>query len=74
MGILDASTYLGGTLRLDVDRSAAAVGSTVGEPLGSLDGALLAMEEAFLRRVAEVLRPHRRGPTLSSPRSAGEAR
>ena len=63
MGILDASTYLGGTLRLDVDRSAAAVVSTVGEPLGlSLDEALIAMQEAFLRRVAEVLK-------ASSPRS-----
>src|ERR1700712_2065698 len=57
MGVLDPGTYLGGTMRLDAERSRRAVQNTVAEPLGlSVDEALLAMEAAYATRVAEALR------------------
>ena len=56
LGILDPATYLGGTLKLDAERSAKAVTANVADPLGvSLEEALARMEEAYLDRVAEAL-------------------
>jgi len=56
LGILDPHTYLGGTLKLDADRSARTVITNVAEPLGvSLDEALARMETAYLERVAQAL-------------------
>ena len=57
MGILDPSTYLGGTLKLDAGRSAKIVTDNLAAPLGvSLDEALARMEHAYLERVAEAIR------------------
>ena len=57
MGILDPSTYLGGTLKLDAGRSAKIVTDNLAAPLGvSLDEALARMEDAYLERVAEAIR------------------
>jgi N-methylhydantoinase A len=57
MGLLDAHTYLDGTMALDVERSRKAVQTAVAEPLGlSMDQALLQMEAAYLDRVADALR------------------
>lgn len=56
MGILDPSTYLQGTLKLDSQRSEQAVLSTVAEPLGvPLHEALARMEDAYLGAVAAAL-------------------
>ncbi len=56
-GVLDSSTYLGGTFRLDVDRSAAAVRATIADPLGiDLPEALTRMQDTYAARMAEVLR------------------
>jgi N-methylhydantoinase A/oxoprolinase/acetone carboxylase beta subunit len=56
MGILDPSTYLGGTLNLDAERSAKAVTANVAEPLGiPLAETLARMEDAYLERVAAAL-------------------
>jgi N-methylhydantoinase A len=64
MGILDPSTYLGGTLKLDPTRSTNAVEANIARPLGvELVEALARMEEAYLDRVAEALAAE---PTLSS--------
>jgi N-methylhydantoinase A len=64
MGILDPSTYLGGTLKLDPVRSTNAVQANIAQPLGvELGEALTRMEEAYLDRVAQALRAE---ATLSS--------
>ena len=56
-GVLDSSTYLGGSLSLDVDRSAAVVQAKVAEPLGvDLEEALRRMREAYAERLALALR------------------
>jgi N-methylhydantoinase A len=63
MGVLDAGTYLDGTLALDAERSRRVVQSTVAEPLGApLDEALALMEEAYLGTVAAALRSARPAP------------
>jgi N-methylhydantoinase A len=55
LGVLDGDTYLDGGFSLDAERSRAVITATVAEPLGiSLDGALIAMEEAYFGRMAEV--------------------
>jgi len=57
MGILDPSTYLGGTMSLDVESSRKAVTANVAEPLGlDVPAALERMEDAYLERVARALR------------------
>jgi N-methylhydantoinase A len=64
IGILDPTTYLGGTLKLDPARSATAVEANIAQPLGvELFEALTRMEEAYLDRVAEALAAQ---PTLGS--------
>jgi N-methylhydantoinase A len=64
VGILDPSTYLGGTLKLDRARSAKAVEANIAQPLGvELIEALARMEEAYLDRVAQALASE---PTLGS--------
>ena len=64
MGILDPSTYLGGTLKLDPARSAKPSSDNIAQPLGvELVEALARMEEAYLERVAEALAAE---PTLGS--------
>ena len=56
MGILDPSTYLDGTLKLDAARSAKAVSDGIAQPMGiELDEALARMEDAYLERVAQAL-------------------
>jgi N-methylhydantoinase A len=55
-GLLDPATYLGGTLKLDAERSAKVVTDNVAGPLGvTLDEALARMEDAYLDRVAEAI-------------------
>lgn len=57
-GVLDSRTYLGGSMRLDAERSAAAVQATVADPLGvDLPIALALMQDAFAERLADALRP-----------------
>ena len=57
MGILDPRTFFGGGLELDAERSRAAVLANVAVPLGlPLDEALVAMEEAWARKIAEGIR------------------
>src|SRR5581483_909920 len=53
MGILDGSSYFGGTLMLDPERAKVAITEKIAEPLGlDLDAALFAMEAAYNARVA----------------------
>lgn len=53
LGVLDAETYLGGTFRLDADRSRAVITETVAAPLGiSLEEALVRMEQAYFDAVS----------------------
>ncbi|TFE27745.1 hydantoinase/oxoprolinase family protein [Frankia sp. B2] len=53
LGVLDASTYLDGTFRLDADRSAAVITETIAEPLGiSLEESLIRMERAYFEALA----------------------
>jgi N-methylhydantoinase A/oxoprolinase/acetone carboxylase beta subunit len=53
LGVLDADTYLGGTFRLDADRSRAVITETVAGPLGiSLEEALVRMEQAYFEAVS----------------------
>lgn len=57
-GVLDSSTYLDGSMLLDVDRSATAVQSTVADPLGvEMAEALALMQLAYADRLAEALTP-----------------
>jgi len=57
MGILDPRTFFGGGLELDAERSRAAVLANIAVPLGRpLDEALVAMEEAWARKIAEGIR------------------
>ena len=72
-GVLDERTYLGGSMRLDAERGAAAVRATVADPLGvDLPTALARMESAFADRLAEVLTPLARpGTTVVAFGGAG---
>jgi len=63
MGVLDAGTYLDGSLTLDAGRSRPVVESTIAQPLGvAFDEALALMEEAYLAKVAAALRSTRPAP------------
>jgi len=56
LGILDADSYFGGTLRLDAGRAGAAITENVANPLGiSLDAALMRMEEAYVEKIAAAI-------------------
>jgi N-methylhydantoinase A/oxoprolinase/acetone carboxylase beta subunit len=56
-GLLDPATFFGGELRIDPERARKAVGERVGEPLGlSVEDAALAMEKAWVAKVADSLR------------------
>ena len=76
MGILDPSTYLGGTLKLDAGRSAKIVTDNLAAPLGvSLDEALARMEDAYLDESPRRYGPKRRSrPRRRSRPSAGPDR
>lgn len=55
-GIIDPATYFAGTMKLDRERAEAAVQSHVAQPLGlSLEDALLAMEKAWVGKIAAAL-------------------
>ena len=57
LGILAPESFFGGEMRLDRDRAAAAVIREVGEPLGlGLEEAALAMEQAWLEKLAAAIR------------------
>ncbi len=59
MGILDASSYFGGTLSLDAQRAATAITEKIADPLGlKLEDALVAMEEAYNSRIAAAVTRH----------------
>jgi N-methylhydantoinase A len=63
MGVLDAGTYLDGSLTLDAGRSRPVVESTIAQPLGvAFDEALALTEEAYLGKVAAALRSTRPAP------------
>ena len=56
-GLLDPATFFGGELRIDPERARKAVSERVGEPLGlSVENAALAMEKAWVAKVADSLR------------------
>jgi N-methylhydantoinase A len=55
-GLLDASSYFGGELKLDVARAAAAIDANVAVPLGmTTHAALSAMEDAWVAKVVEAI-------------------
>lgn len=55
-GIIDPATYFGGTMALDAERARKAVAAHVAEPLGlEPDAALIAMQEAWVGKVARSL-------------------
>ncbi len=56
MGILEPSTYFGGSLTLDEQRAREAIQTRIVEPLGiGFDEALLAMEHAYQARLATAV-------------------
>lgn len=56
MGLLDPATYFGGELALDAERARTAVTDKVATPLKlTLDAALIAMERAWVRKVADAI-------------------
>ena len=62
-GLLDAGSYLDGSLKLDAERSRKAVQANIADPLGvGLDEALARMEEAYLQRLADALRTEELAP------------
>ncbi len=55
-GVLDAGTFLGGTMSLDASRSKAVIRAKIAEPLGiDLFEALARMEDAFTDRLAGAI-------------------
>ena len=57
-GVLDAATYLGGSMSLDATRSQAAVEATIADPLGiAVPEALARMLDAYAQRLAGTLQP-----------------
>ncbi|MFG2040514.1 hydantoinase/oxoprolinase family protein [Dactylosporangium sp. NPDC048998] len=55
LGVLDADTYLGGTFRLDAERSAAVITESIATPLGiGLEEALIRMERAYFDALARA--------------------
>lgn len=58
LGVLDPDTYLNGDLTLNPDRSRQVITERIAEPLGvSLEEALVRMEHAYSRAVAEAFLP-----------------
>ena len=56
-GLLDPATFFGGELRIDVERARKAVSERVGQALGlSVEDAALAMEKAWVAKVADSLK------------------
>lgn len=56
MGLLDPATYFGGELALDAERARTAITDKVATPLKlTLEAALIAMERAWVRKVAEAI-------------------
>jgi N-methylhydantoinase A len=56
LGILNAESYFGGTLRLDADRAKAAITENVAKLIGTtLDEALMKMEEAYVGKIAAAI-------------------
>jgi N-methylhydantoinase A/oxoprolinase/acetone carboxylase beta subunit len=57
-GVLDAATYLGGSMPLDAARSRVAVQATIADPLGvTVPETLAGMLDAYAQRLADTLRP-----------------
>ncbi|BBY67698.1 hydantoinase/oxoprolinase family protein [Mycolicibacterium helvum] len=64
LGILDPDTYLDGTFTLDADRSRAAITDAIATPLGiSLEEALIQMEQAYFRALADAFADQVRADT-----------
>lgn len=62
LGILDGESYFGGSLKLDAERARAAVTENVAKPLGlSLDEALVAMEQAYVGKIAQAIATQSKG-------------
>ncbi|MGB5372995.1 MAG: hydantoinase/oxoprolinase family protein [Polyangiales bacterium] len=56
-GIIDPATYFAGTMNLDRSRAESAVRARIAEPLGlDFDAALIAMERAWVGKIATALR------------------
>ncbi len=56
MGLLDPSTYFGGSLSLDIDRARKAVSDSIASPLGvSVEEALLKLRDAYEQKIADEL-------------------
>ena len=56
-GLLDPASYFGGEMNIDRERAAAAVTRNVAEPLGlSLDASVAAMEQAWVKKIADNLK------------------
>lgn len=56
-GVLDPASYFGGDLPLDTERAKTAVLGNLAKPLGlSLEDALVAMEQAWVKKIAESLK------------------
>jgi N-methylhydantoinase A/oxoprolinase/acetone carboxylase beta subunit len=61
LGLLDAETFFGGDLRIDVDRARDAILQQVGAPLGlDAEAAARAMRDAWVRKIAESLKAYTR--------------
>jgi N-methylhydantoinase A len=58
LGVLDPDTYLDGGFSLDAERSKTAIRTAVADPLGiSVEEALVRMESAYFKRIAESFAP-----------------
>ncbi|MFT4020434.1 MAG: hydantoinase/oxoprolinase family protein, partial [Acinetobacter sp.] len=57
LGLLDSATYFGGEMKVDVERSRAAITEKVAQPLGlTCEQAAEVMEQAWVEKVASALR------------------
>jgi len=57
LGLLDPSTYFGGGLALDAERSRAAINENIATPLGiTVDEALFQLRDAFEQKIANELK------------------
>lgn len=74
-GLIDPTTYFGGSMRLDRARARIAVESNIAKPLGlAVADALVAAERAWIQKVAESLRSYDTGsPTGIIPRDTALA-
>lgn len=56
-GLLDAASYFGGSMKIDLERATAAIVRNVAEPMKlAADAAMTAMEEAWASRVADGIK------------------